>query len=66
MSEGISISVEWMDNEQEMHVCRYSVQAVPRVGETVYVNSDRDRYRVIHIVHRLTENRITLVTERIK
>ena len=64
MSEGISISVEWMDRNQEMHVYVYSVQAVPRVGETVYINNDR--YRVIHIVHRLTENRITLVTERIK
>jgi len=64
MSEGISINVEWADRDLEMHVYTYTVQAVPRVGETVYIRNDR--YRVLHIVHRLNENRITLVTERVK
>lgn len=60
----IHIVVEFMDHAQEMHAYGYDVPVVPQVDSTIYIQGDR--YKVIHIVHRIEQGRITLCTERIK
>jgi len=60
----VNITVEYMDNKQELHAQYFPVPAVPRVGETVVI--ENERHRVIHVVHRVWEERITICTERIK